>query len=166
MRITTRQFATIVILMTSLLLSPVTLMAQATNNDWSRLSSVGTGSKLSVKLRNGKKIDGKLSGVSDTALTLMVKNTSTEVKREDISSVHAVNGASVKKATLIGLAVGAGIGGAVGIAGDASSDAGGFEALENGVAGGIAVVGALAGTITGFVIGKTRKKRVLIYEAR
>ena len=49
MRITTRRFATIVILLTSLLLSPVTLVAQATTSDWSRLNSVVTGSKLSVK---------------------------------------------------------------------------------------------------------------------
>ena len=40
---------TIVILLTSLLLSPVTLVAQATTSDWSRLNSVVTGSKLSVK---------------------------------------------------------------------------------------------------------------------
>lgn len=166
MRITTRQFATIVILLTSLLLSAVTVGAQTANTDWARLTSVQTGSKMSVKLRNGKKVEGTLSSVSDTGLTLMVKNASTEVKRDDISSVHTVNGASVTKATLIGLGVGAGIGAAVGIAGDASSDAGGFETLDNAVAGAVTVIGALAGTITGFVIGKTRKKRVLIYEAR
>ena len=45
MRIRTRQFATIVILLTSLLLSPVTLVAQATTNDWSRLTSMETGAK-------------------------------------------------------------------------------------------------------------------------
>ena len=166
MRITTRQFATIVILLTSLLLSSVTLAAQTANTDWSRLTSVPTGSKLSVKLRNGKKIEGTLSTVSDTVLTLLVKNGSTEVKRDDISSVHTVSGASVAKATLIGLGVGAGVGAVVGLAGDASSDAGGFEAIDNAVAGAITVIGALAGTVTGFVIGKTRKKRVLIYEAR
>ena len=166
MRIMTRQFATIVILLTSLLLSPVTLMAQATTGDWSRLKSVPTGSKLSVKLRNGKKLDGVLSSVSDSALTLLVKNTSTEVKRDDVNTVHTVNGASVTKATLIGLGVGTGIGAAVGIAGDASSSSGGFETLDNAAAGAITIIGALAGTIAGFAIGKTRKKRVLIYEAK
>lgn len=166
MRITTRQFATIVVLLTSLLLSPLTLMAQASTSDWSKLTSVSTGSKLSVKLRNGKKIDGTLSSVSDTGLTLMVKNTSTEVKRDDISSVHTVNGASVKKATLIGLGIGAGAGAIIGVAGDASTSNGGYEALDNAVAGAITIIGALAGTITGFAIGKTRKKRVLIYEAK
>ena len=97
MRIQTRQFATLVILLTSLLLSPVTLMGQATTSDWSRLTSVSTGSKLSVKLRNGNKVEGTLSSVSDTALTLMVKNTSTELKRDDIRTVHLVGGKSAKK---------------------------------------------------------------------
>jgi hypothetical protein len=168
MRITTHRFATIVILLTSLLLSPVTLMGQAGTSDWSRLNSVASGSKLSVKLRNGKNIDGTFSGVSDTSLTLMVKNTSTEVKRDDILSVHSLNGTSTKKSTLIGLGVGAGVGAVLGIAADASSGSGDFggETLDNAVAGAITVIGAGVGALTGFLIGKTGKKKVLIYEAK
>jgi small nuclear ribonucleoprotein (snRNP)-like protein len=164
MRITTRQFATIVVLLTSLLLSPVTLMAQASVNDWSRLNSVTGGSKLSVKLRNGKKIDGTLSSVSDSALTLMVKNTSTELKRDDVRTVHAVGGNSATKATLIGLGLGAGAGAIAGGVADASSD--GFEDLDNIATGVLAVLGAGVGALGGFLVGKSMKKRVLIYEAK
>ncbi len=162
MRIQTRQFATLVILLTSLLLSPVTLAAQATTSDWSRLTSVPTGSKLSVKLRNGKKVDGTLSSVSDTAVTLMVKNTSTELKRDDIRTVHLVGGKSAKKGALIGLGVGAGTGALVGGVIDASSD--NFP-LAKGVTTAIGtILGAGLGALGGALIG--RGKRVLLYEAK
>ena len=167
MRIRTRQFATIVILLTSFLLSPVTLVAQVGTNDWSRLNSVANGSKLSVKLKTGKKMDGTFSSVSDTALTLMVKNASTEVKRDDVRSVHQVGGTSVTKSTLIGLGAGAGAGALLGAVGAASDDDNSFGDINDGVAAGIVtVMGATAGAITGFIIGMTRKKHVLLYEAK
>ena len=165
MRIQTRQFATLVILLISLLLSPVTLAAQAAASDWSRLSSVPTGSKLSVKLRNGNKIDGTLSSVSDTALTLMVKNASREVRRDDIRTVHTTNGNSAKKATLIGLGVGAGVGAAAGAIHDVSNndDVPDFDLPATPFT---TVLGAGVGAISGFFIGRTGKKRVLLYEAK
>ena len=167
MRIRTLQFATTVILLTSLLLSPVAVAAQAGTNDWSRLNSVGSGSKLSVKLKTGKKIDGTLTSVSDTALTMLVKNTSTEIKRDDIRSVHEVGGTSVTKSTLIGLGAGAGAGALLGAVGEAGDDDDSFGDLNGGaVAAGLAVLGAAAGAITGFIIGKTSKKRTLVYEAK
>ena len=165
MRIQTRQFATLVILLTSLLLSPVTLMGQATTSDWSRLTSVTTGSKLSVKLRNGNKVEGTLSSVSDTALMLMVKNTSTELKRDDIRTVHLVGGKSAKKGALIGLGVGAGTGALVGGILDASDNHEDLGDVAAGVTTAIGVVvGAGLGTLGGALIG--RKKRVLLYEAK
>jgi len=167
MRIRTRQFATIVILLTSLLLLPVTLVAQVGTNDWSRLNSVAQGSKLSVKLKNGKKMDGTLSSVSDTALTLMVKKASTEVKRDDVRSVHQVGGTSVTKSTLIGLGAGAGAGALLGAVGEAADDDHSFDVIDGAaVTAGLTVLGATAGAITGFIIGKTRKKKVLLYETK
>ena len=165
MRIQTRQFATIVILLTSLLLSPVTLAAQTTANGWSRLNSVPTGSKLSVKLRNGNKIDGTLSNVTDTALTLMVKNASRDLKRDDISTIHEVNGSSATKATLIGLGLGAGAGAVAGAVVDSANDDS-FETLDNVATGVLSVLGAGVGALGGFLVGKSRKKQVLIYEAK
>jgi small nuclear ribonucleoprotein (snRNP)-like protein len=167
MRIRTRHFATIVILLTSFLLSPVTLMAQVGPNDWSRLNSVAQGSTLSVKLKNGKKMEGTFSSVSDTALTLMVKNASSEVKRDDVRSVHQVGGTSVTKSTLIGLGAGAGAGALLGAVGSAADNDNGFPVLDGtAVTAGLTVLGAAAGAITGFVIGKTRKKKVLLYQAK
>ena len=165
MRIQTRQFATLVILLTSLLLSPVTLAAQTTNSDWSRLTSVTTGSKLSVKLRNGNKVEGTLSSVSDTALMLMVKNTSTELKRDDIRTVHLVGGKSAKKGALIGLGVGAGTGALVGGILDASDNHEDLGDVAAGVTTAIGtILGAGLGALGGALIG--RGKRVLLYEAK
>ena len=167
MRIRARQFATIVILLTSFLLSPVTLAAQVATNDWSRVTSVPVGNKLSVKLKNGKKVDGTFTSATDTSLTLLVKNTSTEIKREDVSRIQQVSGTSATKSTLIGLGAGAGAGALLGAVGSATDDDNSFGDINDGVATGITtVLGAAAGAITGFVIGITRKKRVLLYEAK
>lgn len=167
MRIRTLQFATIVILLTSLLLSPAAVTAQAGTNDWSRLNSVASGSKLSVKLKNGKKIDGTLSSVSDTALTMLVKNTTTEVKRDDIASVHQVSGKSATKSTLIGAGAGAGAGALLGAVGEAADNDDSFGDLNGGaVVAGLTVLGAAAGAVAGFFIGRAGKKRELIYQAK
>ncbi|HJU92292.1 MAG TPA: hypothetical protein VJ656_05075 [Pyrinomonadaceae bacterium] len=165
MRIQTRPFANLVVLLTSLLLSPVTLAAQATTSDWSSLTSVQTGSKLSVKLRNGKKVDGKLSSVSETAVAVMVKNTSTELTRDDIRTVHLVNGNSAKKGALIGLGVGAGVGAAFGAIVDVSNndDLPDFDIPATPFT---TILGAGVGAISGFFIGRAGKKRVLLYEAK
>jgi hypothetical protein len=153
-------------LLSSFLLSSLTLTAQDNVNDWSRLNSVTSGSKLSVKLKDGKTLEGRLSSVSDALLTLSVKNAPMELKREDVASVHQVKKASAAKSTLIGLGIGTGVGAAVGIAGDASQNGGGFEKIDNVAATGITVLGAGAGALTGFLVGKGRSKRVLIYQAK
>jgi small nuclear ribonucleoprotein (snRNP)-like protein len=126
---------------------------------------VSTGSKLSVKLRNGNKIDGTLSSVSDTAVTLMVKNASREVKRDDIRTVHQVNGKSATTATLIGLGVGAGAGAALGAVVDSANDDG-FEKLDNAATAVTTILGAGVGALGGWLVGRSGKKRVLVYEAR
>src|SRR5215203_3556036 len=59
------------VLVASLLLSPV-VSAQSTTagvNDWSALRAVEVGSKLSVKLKTGKTVEGRLTGVTDDALS-------------------------------------------------------------------------------------------------
>ena len=66
-----------------LLLSSVTVMAQdarsAAVNDWSRLNSIASGSKLSVKLKNGQAVNGEFGRVTDVLLSLTVKGKSEPV---------------------------------------------------------------------------------------
>jgi hypothetical protein len=160
-----KQIAVIVVLVLSFLLSPVTLVAQTGMNDWSRLSGVASGTKLSVKLKDGKKVEGKFTAVSDTSLSLTVKNVDKEIRREDVATVHQVTKKGAGKATLIGLGVGAGAGTAIAVAGDANSD--GFGEVHNGVTAGFVVLVAGVGALAGYLIGKTTgNKRVLLYESK
>jgi len=164
MRIPTKQIAIIVVLVLSFLLSPVTLVAQTGTNDWSRLSAVASGTKLSVKLKDGKKIEGKFANVSDSSLSLTVKNAAKEIRREDVATVHQVSKKGAGKATLIGLGVGAGVGGALAIAGE--TDDRSFGEVPNSVSAGFVALTAGVGALAGYLIGRTGNKRVLLYESK
>lgn len=155
-----RRVATL--LAVSLVLS-VPLRAQTAANDWSRLNSVESDSKLSVKLKSGKSIEGRLISASDSTLSMKVKNKTQEIKREDVQTVHRVIGKSVLTPTLLGMGIGAGVGAGVGGIGANDSE---FDKLDQAVVAGLAVIGAITGTVTGYFIGRTRKKRILVYEAR
>ena len=149
-----------------LLLSSVTVMAQeaksAVVNDWSRLNSIASASKLSVKLKNGQAVNGEFSGVTDALLSLTVKGKSVELKREDVFSVYQIKKKSAKKSTLIGLSVGAGAGAGIGLAGRGNN---GFNKIDNAVTAGFTVLGAGAGALTGYLLGRRATKRTLIYQA-
>ena len=154
-------------LITTLSSSSVTLTAQSTSpadNDWSRVAAVETDSKLVIKLKNGETVEGKLTSASDAGLSLAVKDKPVDVKRDDVLSVSQVTKKSATTATLIGLGVGAGAGAAVGAAGGANDN--GFEKIDHAVTAGLTVLGAAAGALTGYLIGKSGRKRVLIYQAK
>ena len=162
MRITTS-----LILIISILLMPGSLFAQTSTapiNDWSRLAAVESGSKLSIQLKDGKKLDGNLSGFTDSALSLSIKNKTVEVKREEVRSIHQVKRKSAGTSTLIGAGVGAGMAATAGALARAGTDDDGFI-NESAVHAGMVVIGAGIGGITGFFVGRTRRKKVLIYES-
>jgi small nuclear ribonucleoprotein (snRNP)-like protein len=167
MCIGTKRLTLSLALVASFLLSPAILAQnKATpSSDWSILNTVATGSELSVKLKDGKTVEGKLSSVSDAALSLSVKNKAVELKREDVESVYEIRRKSATKAVLIGLGIGAGAGALIGAVGDRSSN-GGFEKIDTAVTAGLTVIGAGLGALTGYLIGRSGKKRVLIYEVR
>lgn len=160
-----RQFATLVLL-SSLLLSAVTIAAQDQKNDWSKVIAIAAGSKISVKLRNGKTLNGTLNSASDSGLSLTVKNATKEVKRDEVASIHqVVNKNSATKATLIGTGIGAGVGAATGAIG-ASNDDDGFDKIDSAATAGLTVVGAAVGALVGYFVGRSGNKRVLVYEAK
>src|SRR5258705_5584037 len=160
-----RQRLTLIIaLATTLLLWPLPLAAQSTANEWSALKAVATGSKLEVKHKNGKTIKGTLSAVSDTALSLSVKNTPVELQRDDVFNVYQTFRKSATTATVIGLGVGAGAGAGIGAAGGSNDS--GFEKIDHAATAGLAVVGAGVGALAGYLVGRGGAKRVLIYQSR
>jgi hypothetical protein len=161
-----KRFTLVLVLLASLIL-PAGASAQsasAQSGDWAALNSIATGSKLVVKLRDGKSVEGKLSGVSDAALSLSVKNRPTDLKREDVQSVYRIKGKSATKATLIGTGVGAGAGAAIGAAASSGDD--NFGKFDQAATAGLTVIGAGVGALTGYLIGHGGKKRILVYEAR
>jgi hypothetical protein len=157
---------TLVLVLAAALLLPSVASAQSANapsGDWSALNAVASGSKLTVKLKTGKSVEGKLSGVSDAALSLTVKGKPVDLKREDVQSVYRVAGHSATKATLIGMGVGAGAGAATGAAASSGND--NFGKFDQAATAGLTVIGAGAGALTGYLIGRRGGKRVLVYEA-
>jgi hypothetical protein len=148
------------------LLSTVTATAQGQANSWSRVTSVATGSKLAVKLKNGKTVNGTFNNASDSTLSVMVKNSPVEVKREEVATVYeVVKKSSATKATLIGTGVGAGVGAAAGGIASASDDDG-FDKIDRAATAGLAVLGAGVGAFVGYLIGRGGNQRVLLYQAK
>jgi hypothetical protein len=171
MRIGRKRFQTSLALAASLFLSSVTFAAQETKpgpgptGDWAVLKTVTSGSKLHIKLKNGKTVAGKLSGVSDTGLSLSVSGKPVDLNREDVLSVYQITGKSAKKPTLIGLGAGAAAGAVLGAVGGDSKDGWVFISKKEAAAG-LSVLGAGVGALTGFLISRGGHKRVLIYEAK
>ncbi len=160
-----RRLAVSLVLAATLLLPPAASAqnANAPSGDWSTLKAVAAGSKLAVKLKSGQSVEGRLTGVTDDALSLSVKNMPTTLRREDLQSVHQLRGKSATKATLIGAGVGAGAGAALGAAGSSADD--GFDKIDKVATAGLTVIGAGIGATTGYLLGRRGSKRVLIYEA-
>jgi hypothetical protein len=114
-----------------------------------------------VKLKTGKTVEGKLTGVSDDGLSLTAGGKATDLKTVDVLRVYRVGGSSAGKAALIGAAVGAGTGAAVGASGGDE----GFGPSNGVFAAGFAVLGGGAGALIGYAVGRSRHKRVLVYDA-
>jgi hypothetical protein len=147
---------------------PLKTLAQGTSastHDWSSLKAVPAGEQLAVKLKNGKTVEGKLSSVSDTVLTISGHNQPADLKREEILKVYRVTGASIKKPVLIGAVAGAATGGVLGAAAGICrpSDIICFERSK--AIPVLAAFGTGVGALVGLAVGKARHKRVLIYEA-
>ena len=153
----------VAVLLAVVLMLSVPLQAQTATNDWSRISSVASGSKLKVKLKSGKTVEGSLNSVSESSISLANKNTTQDIKRDDVRTVHHVVKKSARTPTLIGMAVGAGAGAALGVIGSNDS---GFDKVNHAVTAGLTVVGAFVGAATGYFIGRSGRKKELIYEAK
>jgi len=166
MRTVRTRFTISIGLVATLLLSTITLTAQSAvgpTSDWSALKAIASESKLVVKLKSGKTVEGKLTSVTDAVLYLSVKKTPMDLKREDVQSVHQITKKSATKATLIGLGVGAGAGAAIGAGG---SNDNGFDKIDHAVIAGLTVIGAGVGALSGYLVGRGGSKRLLIHEAK
>jgi len=156
----------VAILLVAVLAWSVPLQAQTAVNDWSSLSRIETGARLSIKTKSGKSVDGNLNSMSDSAISVQVKKVTVEIQRQDVQTIHRVVKKSAMPATLIGAGVGAGAGALVGAIGSNSDSGFGVDKIDHAITAGLAVLGAAAGAVTGYFIGRSSRKKELIYEAR
>jgi hypothetical protein len=133
--------------------------------DWHAVKTLATGDRLSVRLKDGKKVEGTVSSASDTLLVLNRRNRTDNLNRDAIAKVYRIvprsAARSIGKSTAMGAGIGFGAGAGVGIWG------GSYEDLETaglvGILGGFgAAIGAGIGALVGAVYVKPRK--VLVYE--
>jgi len=152
-------------LIASLLFTSLPAMAQTSStSDWTSIQRLARDSKIAVKLKTGKKVEGRFTSVSDSTLTLVANTGSVDLKREEVLSVYEIKRKSATKSTMIGLGLGAGAGAALGAAA-AANDNGNFDKLDQAVLAGGVVIGALAGTVTGYFLGR-RSKKMLVYQSK
>ena len=159
-----RRVALTLALIACLVCSPVLASAQGnTTSDWSSLKNLAVDTKLSVKLKTGKKVEGRFKSASDSSLTLTQKNAPLELKRDEISTVHELVKKSATKSALIGMGLGAGAGAGIGAAASASDDSD-FDKIDHVATAGLAVAGAVVGAVSGYFIGRSASKKVLLFE--
>jgi hypothetical protein len=79
-------------------------------SDWSAVTARQPGEKLAVKLKDGKNVEGLLSRLSDTTLTLSHKNATFDLNWDDVLKVYRLSKGSAKRSTLVGAGIGAVIG--------------------------------------------------------
>jgi hypothetical protein len=137
------------------------------NRQWAEVRATPTGNKLSLRLKDGTKMEGRLVNISDTSLTIDRGKQTSDVNRDAIAKVYRVEpgsrGKSVAKGTLIGAGIGFGAGAGVAIA------AGNYEDLGTAELVGIfGVIGAGIGAGLGALVSSfgKKEKKVLIYENR
>lgn len=150
-----------------LLTHPSTSLAQGAPapNEWSVVKTVPPGDELTVKLKNGQTIKGRLKVISDVHLTLARGQKSFEIDRQDVRQIHRIVPKSAARPALIGAGTGAAIGAggiAIAVAADESGGDGGEAAAA---IFGFAIIGAGIGALVGLAFG-SRQMKVLIYEAR
>jgi len=95
----------------------LSVSAQDSLHDWSRVQSIGTDERLIVKQRNGKSITGRMIEATDSNLTIDHHGDVTHIPRNEIAEIQLSKGkASKTKWALIGTGVGAVAGAGIGAA--------------------------------------------------
>ena len=148
----------------SLMLSagPVTLGQQPAVGDWSVVQSLSPDEQIVINLKSGKEVTGKFLDAAGNEVTILRKGKHESFAKDTVAQVHHVKGKAKKgQWALIGAGIGAGTGFGIGQAKNSPPvDDGGIYPVMG------TIIGAGIGAASGFLFGETRRKRVLIYQAR
>ena len=147
------------------LLSTATPLAFAqqsgSTSDWSSVQRLNTNARLVVKQKNGKEIKGLMIEATDNTLTIDRDGKPVSIARDDVRYVHLIEGKAEKgKWALIGAGVGAGVGAGIGRA-KYSPDRDDSEIWT--YVGFLYGVGI--GAAGGLLLGQSKRKRVVVYNA-
>ena len=131
------------------------------HGDWSSVEALAAGTSVRVETMSGDALNGKLSGVTDEALTLLHRGKTVVLNRNNIGRVYRREGSPRVRGALVGAVVGGSIGFGTGL--------GVYLPARDDMVGttvpGLTFIGALAGAGIGAAFGRGTDK-VLIYEAR
>ena len=157
----------------SLVMMAQTPLALAQSNQlssdqaWELVKQTALGEKLELKLKDGRKVKGEKVLVSDSELSLTLKNQqAAQFKRDEIRQVwRTLSPDPDKQRFYQGIGTGAGVIAGVSIAVAASSNSPCYDDCGG---RGVGIVAAIIGlTIVGALIGRKLAggKRILIYQA-
>ena len=142
---------------------PTEGLAQSTNN-WTAVTTLRSGKKVSIELKSGKKVKGKFGSASETSITVIRGKNTEDVNRADIQKVYRENGKSIGKSTLIGTGIGGGGGAIMGAAVGGCNDTSFLCFTRRETATYLGAFGAGLGASIGFLVGLLSHNMTLIYE--
>ena len=142
--------------------TPLAFSQQASSNNWAVVQQIRTSEDLLVKKMNGKQVKGEMIEATETTLTIDDDGKPVNIPRTDVRQVYVIEGKAKKgKWAWIGTGIGAGVGAAIG--GAKYSDR--VDDSEVWVGMGL-LLGTGIGAATGVLVGASRRKRVMVYDAR
>jgi hypothetical protein len=96
--------------------TPSSALAQTTQprGDWSDVQALSPGQKISVRTKDGDRLDGRFESASDILIVFERRGRKVSLARDSIHLVQLDRGKSRKRGLLLGIAIGGGIGFAVG----------------------------------------------------
>src|SRR5215216_775240 len=155
---------TLLIFLTQPLIALAQSKTDSVTEAWEVVKATPFGVELEVKVNGGRKLKGRLIGVSDLTLKLSRKNEITELGRDDVLKVYQLSPKSDEFKKLLkgtGAGVGAGVGLVIGIS---TARGSGSRGPSSGILL-IPVVSSALGAIGGYLIGDRMRSRLLLYDA-
>ena len=142
--------------------SPLIFAQQASSNNWAVVQQIRASEDLVVRKMDGKQVKGEMIEASETTLTIDDDGKPVSIPRAQVRQVYVIEGKAKKgKWAWIGTGVGAGTGAAIGAAKYSSNS----DDSEIWVTMGL-LFGAGIGAATGVLLGQSRRKRVMVFDAR
>ena len=134
--------------------------------DWDRVKRVAVDDELMLKLKDGRKLKGRMASVTDSELQLSLKKQQPAlIKRDDIQRVwHMRPSSKARKQMYAGIGGGIGFVTWVGVALSRMETQCGKCTGENAALGAGLVAGLLGGALLGYKLGGRRQK-ALIYQS-